>query len=131
MYKYALIDENSCCIGEQQSTVKIVNDKLKPIATNESFLGMLFDDKSGFFTTTEREKKRKQQQIKEQAAERINALKWKVERANERLALGVVGANDELLAVYQERENIRQASNKAEIELNKKRSVKAVSAFTW
>ena len=52
--------------------------------------------------------------VKEQAAQQIEAIAWKIERAQEREALGL---DSDLLDVYQEREDIRQWSNEEEIRI--------------
>lgn len=69
--------------------------------------------------------------IKEEAAERITALDWRVQRANEHIALGVVGAQAELTAVYQSREDIRTASTAAEAAVALLGTVEEIRAFAW
>jgi hypothetical protein len=68
--------------------------------------------------------------IKEEAAERITAIDWKIQRANERIALGITGAQAELTAVYQSREDIRTASTTAEAAVLLA-TVEDVKAFVW
>lgn len=67
--------------------------------------------------------------IKQQAAVMITALDWRLQRAEERAALGVEGEtpND----VMTEREAIRQASNRAEAEVEALANSDAVLVYSW
>ncbi|NTS77345.1 hypothetical protein HR060_10760 [Catenovulum sp. SM1970] len=130
--KYYAQIKNGVVVGVYSASNEVVSDDVIEIANDDlSLIGQLYDSENGFFTTVDREKASMLEVIKQQAKQRIESLAWKVERANERIALNIAGANAELLAVYAEREAIRQASNKAESDLNKKRSVNTVRAFTW
>ncbi|NAX43791.1 MULTISPECIES: hypothetical protein [unclassified Vibrio] len=68
-------------------------------------------------------------EIKSEAERRIGLLEWRLERAKEREALGIVGyetVND----IYQEKESIRQWSNQLEVELMQLESIDAVNVFS-
>jgi len=67
-------------------------------------------------------------QIKAEAAQRIRALDWKVERAKERDALNT---SNTLESVLLEREAIRVASNEAEKAVNALATTNEVEKFTW
>ncbi len=67
-------------------------------------------------------------QIKTEAAERIAATDWKVERARERDALN---GTTILQDVYAERELIRVASDEAETAVAGLERLEEISAFTW
>ncbi len=78
--------------------------------------------------------------IKKQAAARIVALDWKLQRAEERLAKvefsGVTGdaleqAEDDVVAVLDERDAIRQQSNLAEERLMSLTDIEQISHFSW
>ncbi|WP_233716030.1 hypothetical protein [Aeromonas veronii] len=68
--------------------------------------------------------------IKAEAERRISALDWRLQRAREREQLGETGfeAVADVLAL---REQIRQASNAAELAVSTLTDVGAVLAFTW
>ncbi len=68
-------------------------------------------------------------QIKADAAQQIEALAWRIERAQERELLGVAGerVND----VLQEREAIRRASSRTETEVNAALDVASVQAVAF
>ncbi|EKO3626403.1 hypothetical protein M3926_000418 [Vibrio metschnikovii] len=69
-------------------------------------------------------------EIKEEAERRIGLLGWRLERAKEREALGIVGyetVND----IYQLKEGIRQWSNQLEVELMQIESVGEVDSFRF
>lgn len=68
--------------------------------------------------------------IKTEAAERIEAIAWKLERVKEREAAGwaVLGDVDVVLA---EREAVRRSSNAAEQDVMALTDIDAVRAFTW
>ena len=66
--------------------------------------------------------------VKGEAAQRIAALDWKVERARERDALN---GTTTLQDVYTERELIRMASNEAEAAIAKLASPEEILAFSW
>ena len=69
-------------------------------------------------------------EIKAEAERRITALDWRLQRAQERGQLGETGfeAVTDVLAM---REQIRQASNAAELAVSTMTDVGAVLAFTW
>ncbi|MBL0487684.1 hypothetical protein JD513_01465 [Aeromonas veronii] len=69
-------------------------------------------------------------EIKAEAERRITALDWRLQRAQERELLGETGfeAVADVLAL---REQIRQASNAAELAVSTLTDVGAVLAFTW
>lgn len=69
-------------------------------------------------------------EIKLEAERRITALDWRLQRAQEREQLGETGfeAVADVLAL---REQIRQASNAAELAVSTLTEVGAVLAFTW
>ena len=70
--------------------------------------------------------------IKQQATQLLAGTEWQLQRATERDSLGVELLESETpKAILSYREAVRRASNRAEIELNKLRSVKTVNAFTW
>lgn len=64
----------------------------------------------------ERVKQDKINSVKQQAASMIDATDWQLERAQERDALGIDA--DTPIAVYTQREAIRRASNRAELEID-------------
>jgi hypothetical protein len=66
--------------------------------------------------------------IKQEAAERIAATDWKVERAKERDALN---STTTLNDVYVERELIRGLSDEAEQAVGLLKTSKEVTTFTW
>ena len=68
--------------------------------------------------------------IKSEAADRIAATDWRLERARERAALGEENQETEA-DVLAEREAIRQASNAAESAVMSLSSVEDVTAFSW
>lgn len=68
-------------------------------------------------------------EIKHQAAEMIEALQWRIERAEERERLGLPG--DTVTEVLVEREAIRRASNRCEAEIEAAQDVAAVQAVTF
>ena len=69
-------------------------------------------------------------EIKAEAERRITALDWRLQRAQEREQLGEVGVETaaDVLAL---REQIRQASNSAELAVSTLTDVGEVLAFTW
>ena len=69
-------------------------------------------------------------EIKAEAERRITALDWRLQRAQEREQLGESGVEtvSDVLAL---REQIRQASNAAELAVSTLTEVSAVQAFTW
>ncbi|MFQ2166209.1 hypothetical protein ACK33D_15865 [Aeromonas hydrophila] len=69
-------------------------------------------------------------EIKAEAERRITALDWRLQRAQEREQLGETGF-ETVADVLALREQIRQASNAAELALATLASVEAVQAFTW
>ena len=75
------------------------------------------------------EKEAKVAEIKDEAAVRIRALDWKVERGEERKAL--TGNDESLIAAYTEREEIRVASSAAEVEVMALTTVEGVRAYQW
>ena len=69
-------------------------------------------------------------EIKLEAERRITALDWRLQRAQEREQLGESGVEtvSDVLAL---REQIRQASNAAELAVSTLTGVGEVLAFTW
>lgn len=67
--------------------------------------------------------------IKKEAAQLITALDWKLERARERDVLELDSANT--VDVLNQREAIRQASNRAEDAVNNLTDAQSVNAFSW
>ena len=68
--------------------------------------------------------------IKAEAERRITALDWRLQRAQEREQLGVTGV-ETVADVLALREQIRQASNAAEVAVMGLNDVHEVQAFTW
>ena len=68
--------------------------------------------------------------IKDEAADRIAATDWRLERARERAALGEQNQETEA-DVLAEREQIRQASNAAEAAVIALTMVEQVKTFSW
>ncbi|MFB2746852.1 hypothetical protein [Aeromonas veronii] len=69
-------------------------------------------------------------EIKAEAERRITALDWRLQRAQEREQLGEVWL-ETVADVLALREQIRQASNAAELAVSTLTDVGAVLAFTW
>ena len=69
-------------------------------------------------------------EIKAEAERRITALDWRLQRAQEREQLGETGV-ETVADVLAMREQIRQASNAAELAVSTMTDVGAVLAFTW
>ena len=69
-------------------------------------------------------------EIKAEAERRITALDWRLQRAQEREQLGEVGF-ETVADVLLLREQIRQASNSAELAVSTLTDVGEVLAFTW
>ena len=69
-------------------------------------------------------------EIKAEAGRRITALDWRLQRAQEREQLGETGF-ETVADVLTMREQIRQASNAAELVVSSLESVSDVLAFTW
>ena len=69
-------------------------------------------------------------EIKAEADRRITALDWRLQRAQEREQLGETGV-ETVADVLALREQIRQASNAAELAVATLASVEDVQAFTW
>ena len=69
-------------------------------------------------------------EIKAEAERRITALDWRLQRAQEREQLGEAGV-ETVTDVLAMREQIRQASNAAELAVATLVSVEDVLAFTW
>ncbi|WP_279499526.1 hypothetical protein [Aeromonas veronii] len=69
-------------------------------------------------------------EIKAEAERRITALDWRLQRAQEREQLGETGF-ETVADVLALREQIRQASNAAELAVATLVSVEDVLAFTW
>lgn len=69
-------------------------------------------------------------EIKAEAERRITALDWRLQRAQEREQLGETGF-ETVADVLAMREQIRQASNAAELAVSTLTDVGAVLAFTW
>ena len=70
--------------------------------------------------------------IKQQATQLLADTEWQLQRANERDNLGMALLESETpKAILSYREAVRRASNRAETELSKLRSIKTINAFTW
>ena len=69
-------------------------------------------------------------EIKAEAERRITALDWRLQRAQERELLGEVGL-ETVADVLALREQIRQASNAAELAVATLSSVEDVLGFSW
>ena len=69
-------------------------------------------------------------EIKAEAERCITALDWRLQRAKEREQLGETGV-ETVADVLALREQIRQASNAAELAVSTLTDVSAVQAFTW
>ena len=69
-------------------------------------------------------------EIKAEAERRITALDWRLQRAQEREQLGEAGV-ETVAYVLALREQIRQASNSAELAVSTLTDVGEVLAFTW
>lgn len=69
-------------------------------------------------------------EIKAEAERRITALDWRLQRAQEREQLGETGF-ETVADVLALREQIRQASNSAELAVSTLTDVGEVLAFTW
>ena len=69
-------------------------------------------------------------EIKIEAERRITALDWRLQRAQEREQLGETGV-ETVADVLSLREQIRQASNSAELAVSTLTDVGEVLAFTW
>lgn len=67
--------------------------------------------------------------IKVSAQEQIAALAWRLERAQERAKIGAPG--ETVAQVLTEREAVRRASNRAELEVQALTDIAAIEAFTW
>ncbi|SHO57760.1 hypothetical protein [Vibrio quintilis] len=69
-------------------------------------------------------------QIKQEAQSRITALDWRLERAKERAELSITD-QETVQDVMQLREQIRTASNQAEIAVNQLTDAGAIQQFQW
>ena len=69
-------------------------------------------------------------EIKAEAERRITALDWRLQRAQEREQLGETGV-EPVADVLAMREQIRQASNAAELAVAQLTDVSDVAAFYW
>ena len=69
-------------------------------------------------------------EIKAEAERRITALDWRLQRAQDREQLGEAGV-ETVADVLALREQIRQASNSAELAVSTLTDVGEVLAFTW
>ena len=69
-------------------------------------------------------------EIKAEAERRITALDWRLQRAQEREQLGESGV-ETVADVLALREQIRQASNAAELVVRELESVEKVVSFSW
>lgn len=67
-------------------------------------------------------------EIKAEAERRIGLLDWRLERAREREALGIIGY-ETVTDIYQEKESIRQWSDQLEAAVMQLDSIDAVSNF--
>ena len=76
------------------------------------------------------EKAAKVVEIKAEAERRITALDWRLQRAQEREQLGESGV-ETVSDVLVLREQIRQASNAAELVVRELESVEKVVSFSW
>lgn len=120
---YYILDRNNNQVGETQA-----------VFDNDSGLHFIkFGEQLPEpITDIENIKFNKVPEIKQQATQLIANTEWQLQRANERDSLGVELLESETpKAIMSYREAVRRASNRAEAELNKLRSVKTVNAFTW
>lgn len=78
---------------------------------------------------TNRAKTSRINQIKADAASQIEALAWRIERAQERELLGVAG--EKVSEVLLEREAIRRASSRTEAEVNAALDIASVNAVVF
>jgi len=69
-------------------------------------------------------------QIKTEANDRISAFDWKITKAQEQLALGII-TQVVLEVIYQERQDIRDASNVAEAVVSTLTTTQEIIDFTW
>ena len=69
-------------------------------------------------------------EVKAEAERRITALDWRLQRAQEREQLGEAGV-ETVADVLALREQIRQASNAAELVVRELESVEKVVSFSW
>jgi hypothetical protein len=80
-------------------------------------------------------KAQKLQDIKHEARQRIEAYEWRFERAKERRALGIESDPKNTLETVEDvmrlREDIREASDRAELEMMQLETEEAVEAFNW
>lgn len=68
-------------------------------------------------------------EIKNEAERRIKLLDWRLERAKEREALGIIGY-ETVTDIYHLKEDIRQWSNQLEVELMQLESVGEINDFS-
>ena len=120
---FALLNEDNICVGHtskgQESDPKFVDYGLK-------WTGSEWIDPK----TLEEYKAEAVQRIKSEASSRIQATDWKVTRAQERKAIGK-GVDKDLTDVYDEREAIRLASDKAENDIMALTSIDEIKGFSW
>jgi hypothetical protein len=80
-------------------------------------------------------KAQKLQDIKHEARQRIEAYDWRLQRAKERRALGIESDPKNTLEIVEDvmrlREDIREASDRAELEVMQLETEEAVEAFNW
>ena len=79
--------------------------------------------------------------IKQQAGERISAMNWQLQRAEDRVSLAALGGAEQtseleqaegvLLEVLNAREAVRQASDKAEADVEALTDAEAIEQFSW
>jgi len=71
--------------------------------------------------------------VNPEAKRRIEEIEFEVPRVQQRIKLGLATVSDEL-AAYKKIEDIRQASNKAKIDINalpSETTIEEVNEFTW
>lgn len=77
----------------------------------------------------EQAKAEKIAQIRQEQAQQINALAWRVERAKERELIGVAG--ESVIEVLTLRESIRQKGNFACLKVEELTDLQSVQGFSW
>lgn len=76
------------------------------------------------------EKAERKNQVKKEARERIESLAWQIERADRHDALGKPKKKDKVV-VYQEQQDIEEASDLAELAIDALTDVDQVKSFAW
>lgn len=114
----------------------IVNERNEPVGWSESWFEAapgqkLVADDVAVLSTIEIKAliTQKQAQIKTEVTEKLAETNWRLERAQERDALGVAG--ESVADVLAAREAIRRAGNRAEAEVAELGSVEAINNYRW